>query len=320
MKEVKCMGSMMKIRDVSSKYDITARTLRYYEDMGLISSVRNDDYAYRSYDETDIKRLEQILTLRKLNISIKDIKRIFNTSGSEVVLEVLGKKVQNIDDEVALLHELKGIVLDFIHEIERIDLSNESSVKLLYDKAKDIETHLTTVDYIGKPANINRLFEVTNKLDKKQDVRIIELPACRMVTSGIKQGDNHERFNMMWERLEKKRKDHFFPRDFMWYDEEKGDTVWWYAVEDWVTNQDTEEFEIINFEGGLYATVIAHDFELNEATKAYNGIKEWIEANNNIELDEHPGHCVMFHVTSPDTLKLGLGYRQVEYFVPIKLK
>lgn len=86
------MENMIKIRDVSAKYEIIARTLRYYEDMGLISSVRSDDYAYRLYDETAIKRLEQILILRKLNISIKDIQRIFSASGSDVVLDVLGKK------------------------------------------------------------------------------------------------------------------------------------------------------------------------------------------------------------------------------------
>ena len=40
---------------------------------GLINSTRNNDYAYRIYDETVVKRLEQILTLRKLNISVKDI-------------------------------------------------------------------------------------------------------------------------------------------------------------------------------------------------------------------------------------------------------
>ena len=91
------MDSLIKIRDVSTRYDISARTLRYYEDMGLISSTRSDDYAYRMYDEAAVKRLEQILILRKLNISIKDIQRIFNTSASEVVLEVLGKKVDDID-------------------------------------------------------------------------------------------------------------------------------------------------------------------------------------------------------------------------------
>ncbi len=104
------MGNLVKIRDISVRYNISARTLRYYEDMGLIESTRNDDYAYRLYNEAAIKRLEQILILRRLNISIKDIKRIFSTEGSEVVLDVLEKKVDNIDEEVSLLHELKKIV------------------------------------------------------------------------------------------------------------------------------------------------------------------------------------------------------------------
>ena len=39
------MPNLIKIKDVSTQYNITARTLRYYEDMGLISSTRSDDYA-----------------------------------------------------------------------------------------------------------------------------------------------------------------------------------------------------------------------------------------------------------------------------------
>ena len=122
------MNNLIKIRDVSAKYDVSARTLRYYEDMGLINSTRSDNYAYRLYDEAAMRRLEQILILRKLNISIKDIQRIFSTSGSEVVLEVLGKKVDAIDEEVSLLHELKVIVLDFIRQIEQADFKKESDV------------------------------------------------------------------------------------------------------------------------------------------------------------------------------------------------
>jgi DNA-binding transcriptional MerR regulator len=86
------MNSLIKIKDVSSKYNITARTLRYYEDMGLISSTRSDDYTYRMYDEGAIKRLEQILILRKLNISIRDIQRIFNTTSSDIVLKSCKRK------------------------------------------------------------------------------------------------------------------------------------------------------------------------------------------------------------------------------------
>ena len=155
------MNELVKIKDLSGRYDISARTLRYYEDMGLITSTRKDDYAYRLYDESAVKRLEQILILRRLNISIKDIRRVFSSPGSDVVLDVLDKKVNGIDDEMALLHELKEIILEFIRQIKDADFSNDGDVKLLYEKAKDIETQLS---------NVNRLLEVTEKLEKQPDI------------------------------------------------------------------------------------------------------------------------------------------------------
>ncbi len=140
------MNDLMKIKDISLQYGVSTRTLRFYEEKGLISSIRGDDYAYRMYDEANIKKLEQILILRKLDISIKDIIRIFSTSGSELVLEILGKKVDDIDDEVALLYELKEIVLSFIHGIEKTDFNNSNDIKALYEKAKEIESKISNND------------------------------------------------------------------------------------------------------------------------------------------------------------------------------
>jgi len=173
MMGVEKMSEFIKIREVSLKYDISTRALKYYEDMGLIQSVKSNDYAYRMYDDANIKRLEQILILRKLNISIKNIQHIFSTAGSEAVLEELGKKVEDIDEEVALLHELKEIVIAFIRQIEQADFSKDSDVKLLYDKAKEIETQLINVEYIGNPSPVHRLFEVTEKLEERAVSRLL---------------------------------------------------------------------------------------------------------------------------------------------------
>ena len=164
------MNKLIKIKDMIGKYGISARALRYYEDMGLIASVRNDDYPYRLYNESAVKRLEQILILRRLNIGIKDIRRVFSVPGSDVVLEVLDKKISDIDDEVALLHELKEVIQAFIQQIKDADFSNDGDVKLLYERAKDIEAQLVNIDYDGNAANVNRLLEVTEKLEKKPDV------------------------------------------------------------------------------------------------------------------------------------------------------
>ncbi len=49
--EVGNMGELIKIRDVSLQYGISARALKYYEEMGLLGSIRRDDYAYRMYND-----------------------------------------------------------------------------------------------------------------------------------------------------------------------------------------------------------------------------------------------------------------------------
>jgi DNA-binding transcriptional MerR regulator len=315
------MNELVKIKDVSNKYDITARTLRYYEDMGLLSSSRSDDYAYRMYDETAVRRLEQILVLRKLNISIKDIQRIFNTSGSEVVLEVLEKKVRNIDDEVALLHELKEIVLDFIREIEQVNFADSSGIKQLYDKAKEIETQLVNVDYIGKPSNVTRLLEITEKLDKKiPDVMIVRIPAFRAMTSGILTWEDMFKdgggMAQLWQHSRHFKNIIFDCHDFLIRRDDKAE--WLCAVNDDVTEADTAPLDIIEFESGLFAMSVCIDGDDESLMKVEEKITKWLE-NTNFEYDESRG--VMGHMTyCDDDVKKGLGYEQLQRYVPIKLK
>lgn len=315
------MNELIKIRDVSSKYDISARTLRYYEDMGLITSTRSIDYAYRLYDEIAVKRLEQILILRKLNISIKDIQRIFNTSGSEAVLEVLGKKVDDIDGEVALLHELKEIVLEFIHQIEHVDFGNDSDVKKLYEKAKEIEGQLANVTYSGNPSNRNRLLDVTERMKRAPEVRIIQINSFKAFSSGLDTIDNLMGTFQQWQEEHNHlvKKLMYGAPDFLWFEEDMR-AVWIWAVEDWVTEADVEPYEITEFKGGLYAAAISVDGDDDINGRVYDGIKNWLETSG-FELDERPGHRTLCHMLNPtDEIKAALGYHQLDIYVPIKVR
>ncbi|MCL2546781.1 MAG: MerR family transcriptional regulator [Oscillospiraceae bacterium] len=136
------MSQLTKINEVTNRYDVTARTLHYYEKMGLIASSRDENSGYRLYDQVALTRLKQILILRKMNISIADIGKIFAANNSDAVLSVLDRKVDDIDSEVAHLHELKEIVLEFIRQLRQVDFHNEADVKMLFDKAVEIETSL----------------------------------------------------------------------------------------------------------------------------------------------------------------------------------
>ena len=48
----------MTIAEVSKKYDLTPDTLRYYERIGLLSSVPRNTSGIRNYDEASCKRIE----------------------------------------------------------------------------------------------------------------------------------------------------------------------------------------------------------------------------------------------------------------------
>ena len=314
------MYELIKIKDVSAKYKVSARTLRYYEDMGLIKSIRSDDYAYRMYNDEAVKRLEQILILRKLNISIKDIVRIFNTSGSEIVLEVLGKKVDDIDEEVSLLHELKEIVLEFIHQIEQADFGKESDIKLLYEKAKEIETQIVNVDYNGNPSTVNRLLKVTEKLDNKvPDIMIVRIPKFKAVTSGLMTfeelfsgdfGPWQEAHNHLFKPVIFNSPDFLYGKD--------GKAAWIWALKDDVTQADTHPYDIIEYTGGLYAVAVSVDGDGESHNRVRKKTEKWLESTNFIIDNDRELMGHMIYVD--DEIKEGLGYHQMNLYAPIKLR
>jgi DNA-binding transcriptional MerR regulator len=330
------MQDLIKIKDVSSKYDITARTLRYYEDMGLINSNRTDDYAYRMYDDNAVKRIEQILILRKLNISIKDIQQIFNAPGSEVVLGVLNKKVQNIDDEVALLHELKDIILDFIREIERVDFAENAGIKLLYDKAKGLESELKS------RTSMTRLIEVSDNLRKPPHIRIMDVKpfkaiATELYTMNVMAEMEHNSIKSLKNELK-----HLFRvpavGNFEFFNthcpneyncdscgencEFKCQIIW--SVADGVSDSDIKNLsvpcKIIDFQGGLYAVTSGVDYDHDMFDYVEKGIRKWLETSG-FEIDYKSGRRRMsMGFDQSDEVRMALGFDQIDVYEPVRIR
>ncbi len=64
---------LMTISEVTKTFNVTTRMLRYYDEIGLLPSTRKQDYAYRVYDESALRRLQQIIALRELRIPLKKL-------------------------------------------------------------------------------------------------------------------------------------------------------------------------------------------------------------------------------------------------------
>lgn len=73
----------MTIGQMAAQAGISPRALRYYEEQGLILPHRSDG-GYRVYDETDARRLAQVLALRSCHLPLATIRRLMQDSGTDL--------------------------------------------------------------------------------------------------------------------------------------------------------------------------------------------------------------------------------------------
>ena len=67
---------MKTVKEISETSGISIRTLRYYDEIGLLKPSALTEANYRLYDEAAIEKLQQILFFRELEIPLADIKLI----------------------------------------------------------------------------------------------------------------------------------------------------------------------------------------------------------------------------------------------------
>lgn len=160
-----------------------------------------------------------------------------------------------------------------------------------------------------------------SKPNNSLGVRVLSLPKCRMITSGMEtgepfaEGSKLRKFSDWFSKMDASRD--FMPRDFLWYDPQQRGMEWGFA---WAEGMDTADFEMTDFEGGLYAAAISWDEDETDGERVYRGVKQWIAESGSLELDERPGHWCMFHIVTPPEVKTATGENQLDIFVPIKIK
>jgi DNA-binding transcriptional MerR regulator len=107
------------ISDLSKEFDITTRSIRFYEDQGLITPARKGQT--RIYNQRDKVRLKLILRGKRLGFSLAETGRLFElydvdkTSAKQLtsIMELINEKKsdlkQQLDDIKAVLLELNDL-------------------------------------------------------------------------------------------------------------------------------------------------------------------------------------------------------------------
>lgn len=186
---------LQTITQVSRALGISTRMLRYYEQVGLIESLRKDDYAYRVYDENAMSRLRQIIILRKLRVPVKQIISILGNYDAAKAVELFRQNISELDAEITALSTVKSILTHFVEEInEKADVS----LKLLGDEALfSVISSLSFSDNQIKETKESASMEELNQANEElltlqdKDIRVIYLPPMT-VAAAYATGDGSE--------------------------------------------------------------------------------------------------------------------------------
>lgn len=175
---------LLTISEVTKTYNVSTRMLRYYDEIGLLPSTRKQDYAYRVYDESAVRRLQQIITLRKLRIPLKKIALIFNDTEQTKMLEILEESVNELDDEITALQTIRDIMGIFIsrlnpvmHKHIKLDMLDDA------DLMKVIQTLSLSKINFKEERSMDDLSRANETLSTLKNVRIIHLAPCTVAAS-----------------------------------------------------------------------------------------------------------------------------------------
>lgn len=121
------------IEQVATRTGFTKRTLRYYEELGLLPPAGRTEGNYRRYGESDIQRLEYIKKLRDLlGFSLTDIGKL---------LEVRDERDQI---KIAFKHETDAVTK--IAQLDRSDELIHTQIQLIEQKLAGLEQMRATLN------------------------------------------------------------------------------------------------------------------------------------------------------------------------------
>lgn len=125
----------ISIGNLARSIGITTRTLRYYEEMGIMNPPWRLEGSSRVYSEEDVRKLKFILKLKELGLSIREMQELdaVYAEAKETdkviprLVEMLDNHIDTLDEKMAKLSSLRKEIVEYRKRmIERFQLSPEN--------------------------------------------------------------------------------------------------------------------------------------------------------------------------------------------------
>ena len=141
-----------QIGELSSLLELSPRTIRYYEEIGLLNSIKRVEGGKRIYTDKDFQRLKFITRLKHLGLTLsemlelEDIYQIHRTNKKVLprLLELLDTHTVKIDERINSLNKLKADILNYQSKIRQ-------KLKPDDDLQKGVNPHERSGDHQRRP-------------------------------------------------------------------------------------------------------------------------------------------------------------------------
>lgn len=99
---------MMQIGDLAGRAGVSTRTIRYYEELGIIEPETRSNGGFRRYSDDQLRRLEIIQGLKALGFELEHIHQLFSLRSSagtggnlaQAIIDILGAHQEEIDRKI----------------------------------------------------------------------------------------------------------------------------------------------------------------------------------------------------------------------------
>lgn len=124
---------MKTVKDVSEISGVSIRTLRYYDEVGLLKPTELSDAGYRLYDNKALARLQEIMFFKELEIPLEDIKKIMDNPNydKEQALLTQKKLLEQKRNRLNGIIELISDVMKGVNTMSFEAFSNDEIQKIL---------------------------------------------------------------------------------------------------------------------------------------------------------------------------------------------
>ena len=302
------MGGLC-ITDAARQFGVTSKTLRYYERVGLLEAKRADNNNYRYYDVSEVERIKQIMILRKMQISIKDIIRIYENDDMSTVVEIFVNRINTIEDEIGALSELKRITNDFLQVMLQNGVTKISALPILYEQ---MEKQFDALNR-HKAINYSELSSLSDKLSKPIEPSILLLPSMRVISSMRKDGNTDP--DGFWHWVQRKGIPQGEPgqHELFEFQTDEGDVFIIKVSDDFINDGEYSDYI---FNGGLFAA--ANVYLDEDLTERFRSLIKEFDKNKYYQIDYlndgNLRHSAMLeNLISPDEQR-----ELVSLLVPIK--